>query len=487
MSPSRALVACLVAVVMLVGAMPPSGAAQAQRQKSGRAAAPSAGDTRPNIVFITTDDQRLDEMWMLDNVKERLAAKGTTFARSYANFPLCCPARATFQTGQYAHNHGVIDNTAPLGGYAAFDASNTIATWLDDAGYRTAFVGKYLNEYGAKPLPIPPGWDDWHAIVGGGNYFDTRIMENGTAHQYTGPYQTSLLASIATDIVERDAPRAAPLFLFASFYAPHNGAPVEPDDPTIGTPAVAPKWSNFYDGVDFVRGAAFNEADVTDKPAYIKALGPITSGIRAQLTEAAQQRAESLKSVDTAVGRIVRALADAGELRNTLIVFTSDNGYMRGEHRIVDGKIVPYEPSTRVPLVIRGPGFPAGVLRRQLTGHIDLAPTMLRAAQTRANLRVDGMALQPLAASAAAGKGRQLLLEAGPQQVGGPWFYRGVRTSGWEYIDYGTEPFVELYDMTKDPDQLRNLAYLPAYAERRAALADLLRRLRSCAGPSCRP
>jgi arylsulfatase A-like enzyme len=189
--------------------------------------------------------------------------------------------------------------------------------------------------------------------------------------------------------------------------------------------------------------------------------------------------------MDTAVGRMLDALAATGELDNTVIIFTSDNGYMRGEHRIHAGKTVPYEPSTRVPLVIRGPGFPAGIARQQLAGHIDLAPTMADAAGVMPTLTVDGIPLQPLAVSTQAGTERPLLLEAGPQTVGGSWFYRGVRTDRWVYIDYDTEAFVELYDMTNDPEQLRNLAYDPGYSEQRSTMATLLSRLRDCQGATC--
>ena len=478
---TRLIVLLVIALAPVVGVLSPISAtppASAEVDDAGR----------PNIIFITSDDQRMDEMWMLDNIQQRIAADGTTFERTYANFPLCCPARATFQTGQYAHNHGVLGNlssTSPVGGYPAFDASSTIATWLDSSGYRTAFVGKYLNKYGVKPVTTPPGWDDWHGIVGGGNYFDTRIFENGKAFQYTGPYQTTLLGDIATNIIARDVPQADPLFLYTSFYAPHSGSPVEADDPRISTPAVAPGWKDHYSGIDFFRGPAYNEADVSDKPSYVRTKGRLASGMQAQLKESFQQRAESLESMDAAVGKMLDALAAAGELDNTLIIFTSDNGYMGGEHRIHAGKTVPYEPSTRVPLVIRGPGFPVNVTRRQLAGHIDLAPTMAEAADVAPTLTVDGVPLQPLATSPEEGTGRSLLLEAGPKTVGGPWFYRGVRTDEWVYIDYDTEAFVELYNMTTDPDQLQNLAYLPAYSDQRAAMASLLADLRDCQGLTC--
>lgn len=480
------LLACLIALGVLGALFPAGNTATAEAVPVNALAV----DARPNILFITTDDQRADEMWMLDRVQRRIADQGTTFQRAYANFPLCCPARATFQTGQYAHNHGVLGNlsgTSPVGGYPAFDSRSTIATWLQQAGYRTAFVGKFLNKYGTKPVTVPPGWDDWHGIVGGGNYYDTRVFENGTPHQYTGPYQTDLLGAMATSIIQESAPSTQPLFLYVSFYGPHAGSPVESGDPPIATPAVARKWRDYYANRDFPRDAAWNEADVGDKPAYVRALPRITTAMQSYIKESFQQRAEALESVDAAVNKLLTALATAGELGNTLVIFTSDNGYMSGEHRIPEEKTVPYEPSTRVPIIVRGPGFPANTDRNQLAGHIDLAPTMARAAGVIPGLTVDGVPLQDLAASTTVGTNRALLLEAGPQAIDGPWFYRGVRTDRWEYIDYDTESFVELYDMANDPDQLNNLANDPAYASQRSAMADLLAQLRNCAGSTCHP
>ncbi len=196
----------------------------------------AAATPRPNIVFITVDDMRVGDLWAMPNVKQLLTDQGTTFTNSYAPFPLCCPARANWVTGQYNHNNGVMGNLTadfPVGGYAALDASNTVATWLRDAGYQTAFVGKYLNGYGTvKPVVRPPGWLDWHASVAGGNYFLTKLREkNGAApivtNTYDGPYQVDLYDDIATNIIAQRAPAAAPLFLWVSDYhrtaAPEGG------------------------------------------------------------------------------------------------------------------------------------------------------------------------------------------------------------------------------------------------------------------------
>lgn len=483
----RRLTAAIGALAVLLPAL--TAATVAESSSSPVPAALAVPDPRPNIIVITTDDQRADETFVLTRLRERIAARGTSFAHAYANFPLCCPARATFQTGQYAHNHGVAGNlspTSPVGGFPAFNVNNTVATWLDAAGYRTAFVGKYLNKYGVPRLTLPPGWDDWQSMFAGGNYFDTKIYDNGVKRRFTGPYQTDVLGNLATEVIQRDAPADPPFFLYASFYPPHNGTPAEPDDPRITTPAVAPRWRDFYAGRQFAKGPAYNEADVSDKPSYVRSKIRITANMEAQLTEASQQRLESLEAFDEAVGNMLDALTAAGELDNTVILFTSDNGYMRGEHRIHAGKTVPYEDSARVPLIASGPGFPAGVIRGQMVGHIDLAATIAFAAGVTPRLPVDGVPLQRVAETATAFGGRSQVLEAGPKTVDGPWFYRGVRHPRWEYIDYGTEDFVELYDMVNDPDQLRNLAYVPAFADERADMAALLAQLRDCSGAACR-
>ncbi len=455
---------------------------------AGPAGASAATDSRPNIILISADDMRADDIWVMDNLRGWLTEQGTTFANSYSPFPFCCPARASIVTGQYAHNHGVLDNAAPLGGYAALDGSSTLATWLQDSGYLTSFVGKYLNNYGSvRPVTVPPGWDDWHANVGGGDYFDTRIFENGTPIQYTGPYQTDLHADIATEAITRSAAGDAPFFLWASFYAPHGGTPVEADDPPgNNTPAVAPRHRDVFKDLPLPRGPNFDEADVSDKPTHVSSRQRLTASVQNNLRETYQQRLESLLALDEAINKMMEALQATGELDNTIIAFTSDNGYMLGEHRLQAGKKVPYEASAQVPLVIRGPGFPVGQTREQLVANIDLAPTFVDAANTQAGLDVDGMSLLPLASDPANRPQRALVVEAGPEIVDGPWFYTGIRTDRWLYVDYEAAGEIEMYDMVNDRFQLQSLHADPAYDEQRMLLAARLDVLRNCAGAACR-
>lgn len=456
------------------------------------AARPAASETRPNIIFITTDDMRVRDLQAMPNVKALLSDKGMTFTASYAPFPLCCPTRATWLTGQYNHNNGVMGNessTHPGPSYSALDATNTVATWLRGAGYQTAFVGKYLNGYGSvKPVVVPPGWVEWHASVSGGNYLYTRLRENTggvlSTRTYDGPYQTDLYNDIATSIIRQRVPATEPLFLWVSFYAPHGGAPAEADDPSITTPAVPPRWKDYYASAPLPKDANFNEADVSDKPAYVRSRTLVTATMQAKLKESNAQRWESLRAVDDSVADIVQALQAAGELDNSVIVFSSDNGWMMGEHRISTGKTVPYEESSRVPLIIRGPGFAPGASRGQAVASIDLAPTFADLANTTPGLAVDGRSLLPLATDPAGWPSRTLVLEAGPQTLDGPDIYHGIRTDRYKYIRHSTRE-VEFYDLLADPYEMRSLTNEPAYDSTQAQLEALLVKMENCAGAAC--
>ncbi len=225
---------------------------------------------------------------------------------------------------------------------------------------------------------------------------------------------------------------------------------------------------------------------MSDKPSYVRSKNRLTTTLQAQMRESYQQRLESLLALDEAVGQMMQALSASGELGNTVVLFTSDNGWMQGEHRIHAGKIVVYEPSTRVPLIVRGPGFPAATTRQQLVANIDLAPTFADLANTTPGSTVDGMSLLPLAASATAGTGRDLVLEAGPRSSTGPWFYTAVRTPTWLYVEYPETGEREMYNMGNDPSQLVNLANNSTYAATRRSLADRLAVLRNCSGTACR-
>ena len=483
----------------------------------------------PNIVVIMADDMRADDLRWMPSVRGLLVDRGAKFTNSFAPYPLCCPARASFLTGQYAHNHGVLSNRANFG-FHAFDDTSTIGTDLHAAGYRTALIGKYLNRYGEDPPPgepvgvsseryVPPGWTNWQGAptVKEGpfkgsvyNYRKSTLNRNGQLVSLSGKYNTHAFGDISVRIIERWAGSDTPFFLYASYLAPHFGLPAEPDDPDriqvdrprilARTAAVTDAVRGRFDGViTKPRGVA--EADVSDKPTWFTQMPMATPRNRAAMVESARQRAESLVVLDRQVERTVTALRQAGELDQTVIVFTSDNGYFDGEHRIQYDKTLAYEPSLRVPLVIRGAGIPAGVLRHDPVMSIDLAPTINALAGATADRLVDGRSMLRIARNGDLGWTRAVLTATGPFISLETWvknsirladspfedrprFVLGLRTPRYAYFTWSTDE-VELYDMRTDPQQLVSVDGNPEYADEEAELAAFLESVKTCAGVGC--
>jgi N-acetylglucosamine-6-sulfatase len=460
---------------------------------AGCGTAPGPGqepDERPNVVVLMTDDQTLESMRVMPGVRRTLAERGTTFTRSFVSFALCCPSRATFLTGQYAHNHGVLGNRPPTGGYGRLDRGETLPVWLRRAGYRTMHVGKFLNRYGQDlgPYHVPPGWDDWHGSVDPFTYeyYGTMLNENGVLRTYPADYSTDLYARRAEELIARSARGDGPFFLSVGFLAPHSGGPRDLDDPVgLATPVPAPRHRDRFVAEPLppsVR-AGFNESDMSDKPAYLRALPPIGEEQAEAIEENHRQRLESLLAVDEAVVSILNALRAEGELDNTLVIFTSDNGFFHGEHRMPSEKMLVYEPSIRVPLIMRGPGVPVGAERRQLVTNADLAPTILDVADASATKPQDGSSLLALLADPRLEWGRDLLIEGAEGFTVTP--FAALRTYRYVYAEYVTGER-ELYDLERDPHQLRSVHEDPAYAPVQAELAGRLRAMRVCAGRGCR-
>lgn len=441
--------------------------------------------TRPNILLVLTDDQTLESLRVMPQTQRLVGDAGTTFANAFVSFPLCCPSRATLLTGQYAHNHGVRGNQPPGGGVGALDDAETLPVWLQRAGYYTAHVGKYLNGYGEWTKPtVPPGWSRWLALVDPTTYsfYDYTLSDDGRLVRYgsaEADYQTDVLAAAAEEVIRERAGRG-PFFLSVAPVAPH----LERSDVRgQGTPPrPAPRHAGRFAGEPLPAKASFDEADVSDKPRSLQRFKRLSTAGREDVLRTYRAQLESLLAVDELVARLVDALEETGELDRTLVVFTSDNGFFHGEHRIREGKFLPYEEAIRVPLLVRGPGFPAGAVATQLVANIDLAPTLLAASGATARLRLDGVPLQPLAADPRAGRGRALLLEA---LEGNRATYTGVRTARWLWIEYD-DGSRELYDLERDPLQLRSRHLAKALARTRAELAAQLDELRGCAGESCR-
>jgi arylsulfatase A-like enzyme len=440
--------------------------------------AAATADPRPNVVVVMTDDEAVGNQWVMAATNRLVGgAKGTTFAEAVVSYPLCCPSRATFLTGQYSHNHGVVSNQAPDGGYCALDPTDTLPVWLHEAGYATAQVGKYLNQYGrCRPPDVPPGWDDWFAWISSpdnGSYFDYTVDDDGEVVAFghaEEDYSTDVFARHAVDVIRARAAAPEPFFLLFEPHAPHSVDPVP-----------APRHAGALDGVALPTPPSFNEADVSDKPTFVSTLPLLDARDVADARDAYERRLEALLAVDEAVAAIVGALRDTGELRDTVIVFTSDNGFLQGQHRIEAGKVHAYEESIRVPLLVRGGPFPAGATVSPLVANVDLAATIVELAGAVPGHPLDGRSLVPIATDPGAGLGRQVLIESSPTAEGG---YRGVRTPRYAFVQYH-DGQRELYDLDADPYQLENRAGDPAYAEAERRLAGALARLATCAGATC--
>ena len=446
--------------------------------------AQSSQAVRPNVVMIMTDDQTVESMRVMPNVKALLADQGVTFDNSFVSYALCCPSRATYLTGQYAHNHGVWGNAAPNGGYYKLDSTNTLPVWLQRAGYQTIHIGKYLNGYGTRnATEVPPGWGLWYGSVDPTTYrfYNYTLNENGRTVNYgtgVGNYQTDVYARKAVDVIARQAADPRPFFLSVGFLAPHSGGPRDPDDPpNLGTPSPAPRHRNLFQTQPLPIPPSFNEADVSDKPAGVRNRPLLTAGRINGIREMYQQRLESLLAVDDAVGQIVNQLAATGKLDQTYIIFTSDNGFFHGEHRIPQGKVLLYEPSIRVPLIIRGPNIPAGKHRSQFVENIDLAPTIVAATGAQASRIMDGRSVLKFAQNPILHSGRDLLLETPT--------YAAIRTPNWLYAEHVTGE-KELYNLARDRDQMNSLHNDFGLTSVRTNLASRLARLRGCSGAACR-
>jgi N-acetylglucosamine-6-sulfatase len=469
------------------------------------ARAGSSRQTPPNVVVLMTDDQTVEDLAVMPRTRELIGQHGVTFARNYASYPVCAPSRATFLSGQYAHDDGVMGLVPPTGGYIRFNRSNSLPVWLERAGYATDHIGKYINGYGTQVrADVPPGWREWHGAIDPSTYrmWGYTLDENGRRRTYGRPfvqdprlYQTDVYREKAVDFIRRRARSKHPFFLSVAFLAPHHetrrirrvtGQLVRPAPRDVGALAARP----------FETSRAFDEGNLTDKPGFLRH-GPLSLGVMDQIAEHYRQRQRSLLAVDDAVDAIVDTLRQTGELNDTYIFFTSDNGYMQGEHDVPSGKMLPYDPSTQVPLLLRGPGIPEGRTSREIVGNIDLSPTILQIAGARAGLPQDGRSLLPFARHPRLRSDRPFLHETGgieyvpfADRHGGPAVkrirsYRAVRTSRWLYIEWrgGAR---ELYDLIRDPNELHSHASDPRYAATRLVLHRVLGRLARCRGAGCR-
>jgi arylsulfatase A-like enzyme len=477
---------------------------------------------RPNVILILTDDLDAGSISHMPNLRSLLIERGTTFQNAFVTDSLCCPSRATILRGQYAHNHEILGNEPPHGGFEKFRAmgrqNSTMATWLESAGYRTILVGKYMNGY--EGTHVPPGWDEWYAVSG--NYMSTDLNENGRTVSYDPEhdYLDDVLADRAAGYVGRPGGGAPsffvpdrPFFMWLGTTAPHQ--PAEP----------APRHADALADISLPRPPSFDESDVSDKPAWIRDNPPLSPEQIAFAEDLYRKRLQSMLAVDEMIGQVVDTLKESGELENTYLVFTSDNGFHLGTHRLTAGKWTAYEEDIRVPLIVRGPGVPQGRKLEHLVLNNDLAPTFADLAGAEVPSFVDGRSLKPLLTDdppAPDNWRRAFLVEAmaesaevpssvddrsliplltgdtqppedtrrfspldeAPLKDAGRPGLEAVRTEDGLYVEYETGES-ELYDLEKDPYQLDN-EYEDTELKHLWRLEGWLEALRDCVGEECR-
>lgn len=476
----------------------------------------------PNVIFIYSDDQTLADFTpkTMPKTHELLVDQGTSFSDFVVATPLCCPSRATYLTGDYPHGTGVFSNR---GGYRLLeDKFNTLPVWMHNAGYRTAWVGKYLQGYDMYEedhygTPAP-GYDVWHATFEP-RYYSYGIADEGEqVHQAKKPsdYYTSVITDYATETIREEAKEKRPLYMTVNNLAPHTGTGRGGRCSDLVVPG--PRDEALFKGSQVPRTASFDEPDVSDKPTFVPRR-PLSKEKTNAIDLLYGCRLASLRALDRGVADIYDAVKRTGELDNTIIFFSSDNGVLQGQHRL-GGKNVPYEEGIHMPLaVLAGKDVLGGraVSRvSELTSNVDFAPTILELAKAKPCARpnncrqLDGSSLVPLLKGTDApedagfGPDREILIEGGKAR--GDCFYAGIRTPRLVYLEYAEQTSsgcdrdaeAELYDLTgsltgdADPGQLQNLTSPLVETANDAVVLDAVERLsrrleilRSCSGKSC--
>ncbi|HWP32981.1 MAG TPA: sulfatase [Solirubrobacterales bacterium] len=518
----------------------------------------AAATAPPSFVVIQTDDQTLEQLYAgfgsprlqtMPNTLRLIAKRGMTFNRYYVSYPLCCPSRVSLLTGRYAHNSGVKGNVQPNGGYFGFSFraanSHNLAVWLQNAGYRTIHIGKFLNGYGDEPYSsgaeMPPGWSAWHSVLKadtnhyfygyslnnnseiGGPYGDSgswETREYGVRDDVGCPfaplnglpcyYETDVLTNIAAQELRGTSPEQ-PFYLQLDYTAPHG------DFRKPAGPEPAPRNYGWFEGAPYPhdRSQGFNEGSVNDKPRFIREAPYLSLSDIHTYRVYYDKALESLRAIDDGVREIVNTLGSLHRLRNTYVIFTSDNGFFFGEHRLLGGKFLSYEPSTHLPLLIRGPHIRRNTQSNEIVGNTDIAPTVLELAGAEADKSVDGRSLVPffhepdlttlrpflfesfvetsdveaqgtiskarLRSRSESGKGGATASLLAP-----PKDYEGILLGPYKYIAW-PDGEKELYDLEKDPYELNNIVRIPNYFPVRNFLhRELLNRLEDCVGRTCR-
>jgi len=525
---------------------------------AGRSSQATAATAQPpSFVVIQTDDQTLEGLYAtfrtpairaMPNTVDMIGKRGMTLNNYYVPYPLCCPSRVSMLTGRYAHSHGVKGNVQPNGGAFGFSfraaATHNLATWLQGAGYRTIHVGKFLNGYGDEPYDngtwVPPGWNAWHSVLKADthHYFYGYQLNNNGAIE--GPYgdsgtwepreygvrddigcpfaplnglpcfhQTDMLSNIAMAELRGTSPEQ-PFYLQLDYTAPHG------DFRRPAGPEPTPRHYDWFKGAPFPhdRSEGFAEGNVADKPSFIRGSEYLTLGEIHTYRVYWNKMLESLRDIDDGVKLILDTLGGMQRLRNTYVIFTSDNGFFFGEHRLTGGKFLAYEPATHMPFLIRGPGIRPGSESDELMMNIDVAPTLLELAGAQADKSIDGRSMAPFLRDPELRTLRPTLFEsfvetsdvngngeiverprarrarasggdASASLLAPPKDYGGIRLGPYKYIAWPNGE-KELYELEKDPNELNNIVRIPNYFPVRNYLHRELRDLEDCVGRGCR-
>lgn len=415
--------------------------------------------SRLNVILIVTDDQWYDSTWAMPITQEKLWDRSTVFTNAYVTTPQCCPSRASMLTGQYGHTSGVLRNNPPYGGYSSFNAEESLAVWLDRAGYQTMMLGKYLVGYTGDS--VPAGWDMWSAFVQPGYYrFSLTDGAVTTNYEGTGIYSTDLLVDQGINFIRNN--QDDPFFLQLVLYAPHGNR----------FPKIPEQDSTAFEGYTLVT-PNFNELDVSDKPAYIQQAPLLDEAfVHAQTLE----ELRTLPAADRAIGKLITELETLDLMESTIIIFLSDNGQLRGSHRVLD-KFVPYEEAVHVPFSIYLPEAAAGI-NDSLVLNIDIAPTVLSATGVNApsEWQFDGKDLTPILLEKKDRVRTWFFIEQLIDGWSRPSFW-GIHTEDSVYWEYSTGER-EFYDLTADPYQLENLYDDPTYSKQRSKLEPRLTTIR---------
>ena len=512
----------------------------------------------PSFVVIQTDDQTLDGLYetfraypgapvtrAMPNTLDLIGKRGMTFNRYYIPYPLCCPSRTSLLTGRYSHNNGVKGNVQPNGGYYGFSfraaASHNIATWLQGAGYRTIHIGKILNGYGDEPYDngtsVPPGWSSWHTVLKADThhyFYGYTMNENGVLNGPIGdsgswetreygvrddlgcPFAptnglpcthiTDALTNMASQELVATSPEQ-PFYLQLDYTAPHG------DFRRPAGPEPTPRHYDWFKGARLPhdRSEGFDEGNVNDKPRFIRDAFHLTPTEKKIYRTYYQKQLDSLRDIDDGVKQVLDTLGYLQRLRNTYVIFVSDNGFFFGEHRLLGGKFLAYEPATHLPFLIRGPGIKPGSSSGELVSNIDIAPTLLQLAGATADKSLDGRSMVPFLRDPELRTRRPILFESfvetsdveangtistapGRARASGggatasllapPKDYAGIRLGPYKYIAWPSGE-KELYDINRDPNELNSLHRDPNFYPIRNFLHRQMTNYIECSGKAC--